>query len=216
MELMYRYRSAVEALLQKVRDTQTEAMIKAGELIADTVAGGGKIYLGGICHSIEMDLICRGGGPLFYRHLDCGIDGLNPGDLIVVSSVSGRTKSVVDLAWAAMEKGVTVIAFTSMEYAVQVDPVHESGKKLYEFVTHVLDNCAPAAEAMIEVEGIEARFAAASGIASDYIMWNVTAVAVEKLMERGITPGIYKSANFPGGADYNNNVLTPNFEKYGW
>jgi len=115
-----------------------------------------------------------------------------------------------------MERGITVIAFTSMEYACQVDPVHPSGKKLYEFVTLAVDNCAPAAEAMLEVEGIEARFAAASGIASNYIMWSITSVVVEKLLARGITPGILKSANFPGGSDYNKTVVEPNYEKYGY
>ncbi len=216
MELMYRYRQAVDELFEKVRTTQTEKIIEAGELIADAVAAKHKIYLGNICHSIEMDLLSRGGGPIFYQQFKDGLDSLNEGDVLVLSSVSGRTKHVVDLAWNAMEKGVKVIAFTSMSYAVAVDPVHESGKKLYEFVTLVLDNCAPAAEAMLEVEGIEARFAAASGIASDYIMWNVTSVAVEKLLERGITPGIFKSANYPGGADYNNTVITPGYEKNGW
>ena len=112
--------------------------------------------------------------------------------------------------------GVKVIALTSMEYAVQVDPVHSSGKKLYEIATLTLDNCAPAAEAMIEVEGIEAHYAAASGIASDHIMWSVTSVAVEELLKRGITPGILKSANFPGGNDYNKQVIEPNYEKTGY
>lgn len=216
MVLMERYQKAVDDLFAKVRATQTEKIIEAGTLIADTVASGHKIYLSGICHSIEMDLIYRGGGPIFYKHFDNGLESLNAGDVLVVSSVSGRTKHVVDLAYNAIEKGVKVIAFTSMEYAVQVDPVHESGKKLYEFATLTLDNCAPAAEAMLEVEGIEARFAAASGIASDYIMWNVTSVVVEKLLEKGITPGILKSANFPGGNDYNKTVVEPNYEKNGW
>lgn len=218
MELMKRYQQAVEELLEKVRNTQTENIVKAGNLIANSVANGGKIILSGICHSIENDLIYRGGGPIFYKHYEENVhrNTLKKGDVLVVSSVSGRTKPVVDLAWEMVEKGVNVIAFTSMEYAVQVDAVHESGKKLYEFATLTLDNCAPAAEAMLEVEGIEARFAAASGIASDYIMWNVTSVAVEKLLERGITPGILKSANFPGGNDYNKTVIEPNFEKYGY
>ena len=218
MELMKRYQQAVEELLEKVRNTQTENIVKAGNLIANSVANGGKIILSGICHSIENDLIYRGGGPIFYKHYEENVhrNTLKKGDVLVVSSVSGRTKPVVDLAWEMAEKGVNVIAFTSMEYAVQVDAVHESGKKLYEFATLTLDNCAPAAEAMLEVEGIEARFAAASGIASDYIMWNVTSVAVEKLLERGITPGILKSANFPGGNDYNKTVIEPNFEKYGY
>lgn len=216
MALMERYQKAVDDLFAKVRATQTEKIIEAGTLIADTVASGHKVYLSEICHKIQMDLIYRGGGPIFYKQFENGLESLNEGDVLVVSSVSGRTKSVVDLAYDAVAKGVKVIAFTSMEYAVQVDPVHESGKKLYEFATLTLDNCAPAAEAMLEVEGIEARFAAASGIASDYIMWNVTSVVVEKLLEKGITPGILKSANFPGGNDYNKTIIEPNYEKNGW
>jgi len=244
--LMERYREAVDALLAKVRDTQTENIIKAGNLIAESVANGGCIYLSGIVHGIELDLIYRGGGPIFYKHFtykmeidaparkrdnsDLGYErqtlaaaryalqqsGIRPGDVLVVSSVSGRTASVVDLAYEAVQMGIKVIAFTSMEYAVSVDPVHPSGKKLYEFATLTLDNCAPAAEAMLEVEGIEARFAAASGIASDYIMWNLTSVAVEKLLEMGITPGILKSANYPGGNDYNKTIIEPHYEEYGW
>ena len=218
MELMKRYQKAVDDLFAKVRDTQTEKIIEAGELIANSVMNGGKIILSGICHSIENDLIYRGGGPIFYKHYEeeKHKDTLKAGDVLIVSSVSGRTKSVVDLAYEMVERGVNVIAFTSMEYAVQVDPVHESSKKLYEFATLTLDNCAPAAEAMLEVDGIEARFAAASGIASDYIMWNVTSVVVEKMLEKGFTPGILKSANFPGGNDYNKTIIEPNFEKNGY
>ncbi|MBQ8577775.1 MAG: sugar isomerase domain-containing protein [Clostridia bacterium] len=215
---MKRYQSAVDDLFAKVRDTQTETILKAGEMIADAVANGGKVYLNDICHSIEMDLIYRGGGPIFYKKFkkDEHMDALKKGDILVVSSVSGRTAAVVDLAWEAMERGVNVIAFTSMEYARQVDPVHPSGKKLYEFVTLAVDNCAPAAEAMLEVDGIEARFAAASGIASDYIMWNITSVVVEKMLERGLTPGILKSANFPGGNDYNKQIIEPHYDEFGW
>ena len=218
MALMHRYQKAVDDLFAKVRDTQTETIIKAGTMIADAVANGGKVYLNDICHCIEMDLIYRGGGPIFYKKFkkDEHMESLKAGDVLVVSSVSGRTAHVVDLAWEAMEKGVNVIAFTSMEYARQVDPVHPSGKKLYEFVTLAVDNCAPAAEAMLEVEGIEARFAAASGIASDYIMWNITSVVVEKMLEKGLTPGILKSANFPGGNDYNKQIIEPHYDEFGW
>ena len=245
MSLMERYRGAVDDLFKKVRDTQTENIIKAGEIVAESVANGGCIFLSSICHSMEMDSIYRGGGPIFYRHFsynlsiennarqrdrsDLGYDSqgaaaryalqqsnFRPGDVLFLSSLSGRTKHVVDLAYEAVQMGIKVIAFTSMEYAVQVEPVHPSGKKLYEIATLTLDNCAPAAEAMLEVDGIEAKFAAASGIASDYIMWSVTSVAVEKLLEKGITPGILKSANFPGGADYNKTVVEPNYDKYGW
>lgn len=237
------YNEAVDNLIHKVRTTQRENIIKAGEMIADTVANGGNVYLSLICHSIEMDLINRGGGPNFYRHFSYKMDvekkgrvrdrseiddstwgmaeyalklsDMKPGDLLMVSSVSGRTKNVVDLAYEAKKMGIKVIAFTSMEYTMSVDPVHPSGKRLYEMVDIAMDNCAPSAEAMIEVPGIEARFAAASGIACDILLWSMTAVAIEKLQEKGITPGVLKSANFPGGPDYNKGLYEM-YEKYGW
>ncbi len=243
--LVERYQGAIDELFAKVRATQMENIQKAGELIAHSVENGGNIYLSGICHQIEHDLIYRGGGPIFYKHFsmnlaveangrkrdmsDLGYDNeglaaqyalrtanIRPGDVLVVSSVSGRTKPVVELAYEAQKIGVHVIAFTSMEYAVAVEPVHSSGKKLYEIAELTLDNCAPAAEAMLEVEGIEARFAAASGIASDYIMWSITSVAVEKMLKDGYTPGILKSANFPGGNDYNKQVIEPHYDEFGW
>ena len=214
--LIDRYHEAVDNLLKTVRETQRENIVKAGELVANAVENGGKIYLGHIVHGIEMDLIYRGGGPIFYKEYKPGETELKSGDVIFVSSVSGRTKSVVDLAWDCMQKGITVIALTTMVYASKVDPVHESGKKLHEFVTLALDNCAPAAEAMLEVEGLEAHFAASSGIASDYIMWSLTSVCVEKMLRDGFTPGILKSANFPGGNDYNKQIIEPHYDEFGW
>lgn len=238
------YRGAIDDLFKKVRDTQTENIITLGKMIADTVASGGNVYLSRICHGIELDFIYRGGGPIFYKHFsydlnvekngrtrdrsDLDIDpsesartaihmsDMRPGDLLVVSSVSGRTLSVCNLAYEAEKFGIKVVAFISMEYAKEVEAVHPCGKKLYEFVSLAVDNCAPKAEAMLEVEGIEAHFGAASGIASDYILWSATSVAVEELLSRGITPGILKSANFPGGNDYNKTVIEPHYAEFGW
>ena len=214
--LIDRYQSAIVDVISKVRDTQRENLIRAGEIVAHAAENGHKIYLGKIVHGIEGDLFYRGGGPMFYRLYKEGETELKEGDVLFVSSVSGRTKSVVDLAYDCVQKGIIVIALMSMSYATQVDAVHESGKKLYEFATLTIDNCAPPAEAMLDVEGIEAPFAASSGISSSYLMWSLTSVAVEKMLADGYTPGILKSANFPGGNDYNKTVIEPHYEKFGW
>ena len=216
MDLIERYQDAILDVVKKVRETQKENIIKAGEMVAKAAETGKKIYLGKIVHKIEYDLIYRGGGPIFYKEYKEGECELHEGDVIFVSSVSGRTKKIVDLAWDSMQKGVNVIALTSMSYAAAVDPVHESGKKLHEMVTLALDNCAPPAEAMLQVDGIEAPFAACSGIASAYIMWSITSAAVEKMLADGYTPGILKSYNFPGGNDYNKSVVEPNYDKFGY
>ena len=238
------YQKRVDQLFDQVKTTQRENIITAGKMIADTIDAGGNIYLSGICHSIEMDLFNRGGGPAFYRKfhykldvvsdarerdrsdMDLDMEGLGayilkastirPGDILFVGSVSGRTKHVVDLAYEAKKMGVQVIAMSSMSYAKSVEPVHSSGKKLYEIVDLTLDNCAPAAEAMLDVEGLEAKFAAASGIASAYILWSVTAVALEEMMNKGMEPTVLKSTNYPGGPDYNDGIVRPNYWKRGW
>ena len=216
MELIDRYHLAIYDLLNKVRITQRENIEKAADIVKDAILSGHKVYLSSICHYIEYDIIRRGGGPVFYKHYEEGKTELKEGDVLFVSSVSGRTLSVVNLAYDAVKKGVKVIAFTSMEYATAVDAVHESGKKLYEIATFTLDNCAPSAEAMLAVDGIEARFGAASGIASDFIMWSLTAVLVEKMLKEGNVPGILKSANYEDGMSYNKEIIDAHYEKFGW
>ena len=72
--LLERYQARVDELLREVRETQRETIIKAGKLIADTVANGGGVFLSGICHSIENDAIYRGGGPIFYKHFSWGMN----------------------------------------------------------------------------------------------------------------------------------------------
>lgn len=215
MELIDRYQQAIDELLLKVRTTQRDAIQKAGETVAEAVEHGRHIYLGEIGHSIQKDSIERGGGPAFYRPYEEEKTELKPGDVLFVSSVSGRTLKVVNLAYDSVQAGVKVIAFTSMEYARAVDPVHPSGKKLYEIATHVLDNCAPPAEAMLEVDGLDARFAPASGISADYIMWSLTSVAVDKMLRDGYQPGIYKSINFPGGQEYFEEI-NRHYAEFGW
>jgi uncharacterized phosphosugar-binding protein len=236
-ELLSRYQEAVHDLFRKVESTQQENIVKAGEMIADCVLAGGAVHLSDICHMIEFDLLNRGGGVAFYKRFhydltvdnkvrdrdrsgaDASIEGLAryalnaskalPGDIMVVSSVSGRTPRTVDLAWESKKMGLKVIALLSMEYARAVDATHSSGIKLYDMVDLVLDNCAPAAEAMLDVEGLDARFAAASGLSSAYILWSATAIAVESMMKRGVTPVVFKSVNYPGGpAHYEQAVKT--------
>ena len=241
--LMDRYWEHVDDLYTRVRTTQRDAIERAGRLIADAVDNGGCVHINDSGHIIDSELIYRGGGLILYKRfkydlvvddavrprdrsdLDTSMEGLaayalkksgaRPGDVLICGSVSGRTFSVVDLAYEARKLGMKIIVITSMSYATSVEAVHSSGLKLYEMADVVIDNCAPAAEAMMEVEGLEPRLCAASGLAAAFIMWSVTTVVVEELMNRGKTPGVLKSANFPGGPEYNKGYVEPRYAKEG-
>lgn len=241
--LMERYWAEIDSLYAKGRTTQRENIIKAGHLIAEAVDNGACVHINDSGHIIDSELIYRGGGLILYKRfkyelqvddavrkrdrsdLDTSMEGLasyalkksgaRPGDVMICGSVSGRTFSVVDLAFEAKKMGLKLIVITSMSYAATVDSVHSSGLKLYEMADVVIDNCAPAAEAMMDVDGLEARLCAASGLSAAHIMWSVTTVVVEELLKRGKMPGVLKSANFPGGPEYNKGFVEPRYEKEG-
>ncbi|MDR3121120.1 MAG: sugar isomerase domain-containing protein [Clostridiales bacterium] len=241
--LLDQYWETIDALYAKIRRTQKENIIKAGELIAKAVDGGACVHIHDSGHIINSELIYRGGGLILYKQFKYALNvenpvrkrdrsdmntsmeglaayalkasGARPGDVFVLGSVSGRSFGVVDLAYEAKKLGMKIIVITSMSYATEVESPHSSGKKLFEFADIVLDNCAPAAEAMMEVEGLEARLGAASGLSAAFIMWSVTSVAVEELLKRGKMPGVLKSANFPGGNDYNKGFVEPRYEREG-
>jgi len=59
---------------------------------------------------------------------------------------------------------------------------------------------------MIDVEGLPAKFGAASGLAAAFIMWSVSSVVIEELLNAGITPSVFKSHNFEGGPEFNLNL----------
>ena len=88
-----------------------------------------------------------------------------------------------------------------------VDAVHSSGKKLYEFVDLTLDNCAPAAEAMLKIDGIEANFMAQR---HRQLLHSLVSNGGRfgRNDESGKTPLLLKSANFPGGPEYSNTGLS--------
>lgn len=231
MMLIDRYHERINQQVDRVEKTQREACIEVGEAIASCVKNGGCVHVFDTGHIVDSELIYRGGGLLLLKAFKYNLNvvdavrtrdrsavskdmtglaayalrqsGALPGDVMVIGSVSGKSENVVDLAIEAKKFGLTVVALTSLEYSRSVESKHSSGKRLFECADYVLDNCTPAAEAMLEVEGIDVRFAAASGVSAAIIMWSVCAHAVERLMEMGITPSILKSENFKDGPEYN-------------
>lgn len=229
--LMDRYFERINELQETIRTTQREAILAAGKAVAEAAAKGHAVHLFDTGHIVDHELITRGGGlmllkPLHYTfsvenpvrtrktaHKNRSMEGLGeyimrasnvlPGDVLIMGSVSGKTADVVDLALAAKAHGVKLIVLTSITYSTQVQSAHSTGKRLFEIGDIVIDNCAPLGDAMMEVEGLEPRIIPASGLAAAYIMWAVTAEAIERLMAKGIKPSIFKSYNNTDGWEYN-------------
>jgi uncharacterized phosphosugar-binding protein len=131
---------------------------------------------------------------------------LGRGDCIIIMSVSGKNPVPVEMALRASERGAAVIAITSLAYSRAVESRHSSGKRLFEVADVVIDNCGVPGDAILDIAGIEARAAPSSGIAGCYIVWALVSEVAARLVERGLTPSIYRSVNLPGGSEYNERV----------
>ena len=126
---------------------------------------------------------------------------IQPGDPLILSSVSGTNTLVVELAQQARDRGVSVVAVTGVSYSRELVSNHTSGKRLFEFADVVLDNRVPYGDSALEIQGLDTPVAAWSGLAGAALMWAVTAGIIEKCLAAGTVPTIYTSVNLPGGGE---------------
>ncbi|MGW1889994.1 SIS domain-containing protein [Streptomyces sp. NPDC002004] len=232
------YFDAAIGLLRRVRDEEGAAIAAAGELIADTVAAGGRLFAFGAGHSslAAQDVVYRAGGLALMNLLAVPgvvgvdvmpatlgsalerVDGLagavldsSPaaaGDLLVVVSLSGRNALPVEMAMNARALGLKVVGVTSVAYATGTTSRHVTGTYLKDHCDIVLDTKIAVGDAELSAATIAAPFAPASTVVTSAVLQAVMATAAGELAERGIEPPLLRSGNVDGGHEWNGRVLT--------
>lgn len=140
---------------------------------------------------------------------------IKAGDVFIIGSVSGYNNLPVQLALSANEMGVTTIGITSVEYSNKLTSAHKSGKRLFEAVDVVLDNCGEYGDAMVYVEQMDKKICPSTGIGASYLMWALQSTVVELLLEKGLTPSTYISNHMPNAAKLNGEAWD-NYEEKGY
>ncbi|WP_349897751.1 SIS domain-containing protein [Parafrigoribacterium soli] len=123
-------------------------------------------------------------------------------DAFIIASNSGVNGSIVGLALAAKQHGHPVIAVTSLDHTMKVEPKHASGKRLRDVADVVLDNLAPFGDATQELSS-GVPVGAVSSITAAYIAQVLTIGTAHRIAATGKTPPLYISANIPGGDEHN-------------
>ena len=120
---------------------------------------------------------------------------LDPKDSIVLFSHSGVNAVILDVALSAKEKGLTVIAVTSLPHSSASPSRHSSGKRLFQVADIVVDTRASLADALIRIDGLDAPVGANSTSVAIAIAHSIVAATAEKLVERGIEPFVMVNPN---------------------
>jgi len=126
----------------------------------------------------------------------------HPQDVFVIASNSGINGCVVEMARLVKEHGHPLIAVTSLQHTARATPRHPSGRRLSDVADVVLDNGAPFGDALLPLPS-GGSVCAVSTITAALLAQMVTAETVRLLIEDGITPPVYLSANVPGGDEHN-------------
>ncbi len=140
---------------------------------------------------------------------------LAPGEVMIVINAYGINSASIDTALESKRLGLKVIAVTGTEHPKALAPDHPSrhpsGKNLYELADVFVNTHVPLGDGVVEIANFGQKVAPVSTIANSFALNSIVAETVELLVQRGIEPPIWKSANTPGGDEHNKKYI----EKYG-
>ena len=133
--------------------------------------------------------------------------GVEKGDVLLINNPYGVNAVTIDAALRARERQTRIIALTSPQIAASIPPDHParhpSGFNLCELADITIDTRVPPGDAVLHLEGLPVGVASVSTTTTCFCLNWFVAETASQLMGRGISPPIWKSANLPGGDEYN-------------
>lgn len=220
----FEYMLKADELLGKVYETDKEAIRVLAKKFAEAIEQKRIIHVFGTGHShmIGVELFCRAGGLAnvnamldpdavtgFGARRSGALEKLHgladiiydqyqimPCDIMIIISNSGRNAVPIEMAMRARREGVYTVALTNYHQSKHVHSRHSSGKRLFECVDLVLDNCAPDGDGLMRVNGIPTG--PASTLSSVYILNTVMTEALKIAAAKGISLPVFGSQNVDG------------------
>lgn len=129
------------------------------------------------------------------------------GEVIVIVNAYGINAMTIDVCNEAHKRNMRVIAVTSKSFCENVpadSPArHPSGANLYEIADVFVDCCLPMGDAAVDIDGMQQRVGATSTFCNAYCLNCIVIETCRILMERGVNPPVWCSANAPGGDELN-------------
>jgi uncharacterized phosphosugar-binding protein len=224
-DMKTRYLTELRRMMSEIELNEMDKIAHAGRIIGETIAAGKVVHVFGAGHSdiIALESFRRAGGLACINRIydpSLGfaerIEGygqalverydLRPGEVLIVISNSGRNPVPIEVAAYAREKGLTVIAITSLKHSISVNSRHSSGKKLYEIADIVIDNHGEIGDACVEVPRVPQRTGPTSTIIGSLVLNLIMIQATETCTELGKEAPIIVSQNLDG-VDERNRAL---------
>ncbi len=227
MSLSQRYFQTAADLQKSVCENNAETLSTLGKAIGESIKNDGVLHLFGSGHSqilaAEMERRAGGlvpvsslldpsdgwaeqvsgfGNKLFDRY--AFIYGAQAGEYILIISNSGKNCSPLEVAHSAKERGLKVIALTSLSMSKNAKSLHPSGLRLFEMADYVLDNGCIAGDAILELPNSQLKIGPTSTMTGAMLLNLLHVEIIDYLVQQNVEPlPIYISQNLPQGAEHN-------------
>ena len=225
------YLDKIYVMMERIEQEEQQNMDAAAEAAYQSIRNGGLLHVfsTGHSHMIVEEMFYRSGGlvpinPILSDELMLHTGAitstkmerktgkaqevlskanLRKGDTIIISSNSGINAVPVEAALYAKEMGLTVVCVTSRHISEQLEPRSETGKRLCDVGDIVIDNHAPFGDGVFTIPGTAQVTGGASTFGSLFIAQRIVLKIENLFLRDGKMPPILRSANIPGGDEYN-------------
>ncbi|OQO83365.1 hypothetical protein BH739_16345 [Enterococcus casseliflavus] len=218
------YINKIEELISSLKksDEEQKCILKAADLIAESIMGGGILQAYGLGHSkaSAIEICGRAGGLIPTKIISSKTEGIvekvegtgtawtrklnfNPHDILVVISNSGNAAFGSELASFFYENNAPVILVTSKQVIEQAKLKNKFAKNLVEKATVILDNFTVEGDASISVPGIDTKIGPTSSIMNAVSLQSAIYEAIVLMNNKKFDVPIYKSVNVEGGNEFN-------------
>lgn len=233
--MLEQYLQKLKELLGAIEKEEKAGLKKAAQKVAQCIQDNGIIHVFGCGHShmLGEELFYRAGGlvpisPILIEDLmlhkgavrssqlekqnDFAVPfmanvPIQPEDMVIVVSTSGRNPVPIDVAEIARKQGAFVMAITSPSYAKSQASRHKSGKYLYNSVDLYIDNHIEVGDALMKKEGFDVSFGSGSTIVGMAIINGIMVEAIQIMIENHFTPPVFLSGNIDGAEEHNRELI---------
>lgn len=139
---------------------------------------------------------------------------LQEGDLLIIFHNIGVNPATIDAAIQAKERGCKIVAVSSIEWQeglpLDYELRHSTKKNLNDFADVCIDDYNPLGDTVVTLEGFDTPIGPISNVIDFYIVHRLEIECAKQCLAMGIQPPFWRSANVPGGDEFNKK----NIDKY--
>jgi uncharacterized phosphosugar-binding protein len=133
------------------------------------------------------------------------------GDLLIIFHNIGMNPTTIDAAEEAKKRGAKIIAVSSSDWPAKL-PLdhhirHPNKKHLFDYADLAIDDANPFGDADFFVEGFDVPVGPTSTMVDAFIAHRMVMESIAAMRQRGLEPPIFRSANLPGGDEFNAKLL---------